>query len=273
MSIDIVSTPRGPVAIEVTGRGPALLLLHANPGDRRDWEAVVPDLARDHRVIAVDWPGHGASPAPAPPSAASAMFYAEVLADLASALDLGGATVVGNSVGGYAAARLALEQPRRVVALVLVSPGGFTSHNPVSRAFCRVQGHPWVRRRVAGAMARWYLRGRTATTAAMIDRAGDRARAEATVQVEAAIWRSSTHPDHDLRRRVGAIAQPTLLVWGRRDPIVRIDRDGRAARSAMPAAAFVALDTGHAPYAEDPAAFLGALRPFLATRRAPRTRA
>ncbi len=251
------------LAHTATGAGRTALLLHANPGDRRDWDAIVPDLARDHRVIAIDWPGHGDSPAPEPPRSASAMMYADAIARFAAAHDLRDAVVIGNSVGGYAAVRLALEHPGRVGALVLVDPGGFTRHGVVSRAFCAIKGREWVTRRIAGRFARRYLRRRTPVTRAMIERADAERQRPAQVAVDAAIWRSFTAPDHDLRARAGAVTAPTLLVWGRHDPVLRIDRDGRAARAAMPAARFVELDTGHAPYAEDPTAFLAAVRDFL----------
>lgn len=48
------------------GEGPPLLLLHANPGDHRDYDAVIPALAARFRVIALDWPGYGASMPPSP---------------------------------------------------------------------------------------------------------------------------------------------------------------------------------------------------------------
>jgi pimeloyl-ACP methyl ester carboxylesterase len=262
--MSITQTSVGPVAWEERGSGPPLLLLSANPGDRRDWDAVIPDLARDHRVIAVDWPGHGESPAPEPPRSASAMMYATVLAELTAALGIEGAIVVGNSVGGYAAVRLALEHPARVARLVLVDPGGFTRHGFGSRAFCAFKGREWVTRRIAGRFARRYLRRRTPWTAAMIARADAERGNPAQVAVDAAIWRSFTDAAHDLRGRAGAIAQPTLLVWGRHDPVLRADRDGREARAAMPSARWVDLDTGHAPFAEDPDAFLAAVREFLA---------
>jgi pimeloyl-ACP methyl ester carboxylesterase len=251
------------LAHTTTGTGRPLLLLHANPGDRRDWDAVVPDLARDHRVIAVDWPGHGDTPAPEPPSSATAMMYADALADFAAALDLRDAVVIGNSVGGYAAVRLALDHPHRVGALVLVDPGGFTPHGWVTRTFCAVKGREWVTRRIAGRFARRYLRRRTDVTRAMIARADAERARPAQVAVDAAIWRSFTHPAHDLRARAAAVTTPTLLVWGRHDPVLRIDRDGAAARAAIPHARFVELDTGHAAYAEDPPAFLAAVRAFL----------
>ncbi len=266
--VDTTLTSSGRVAWQAQGRGRPLLLLSANPGDHRDWDAVVPALARDHRVIAVDWPGHGASPAPQPPGTASAMMYARVLAELAEALALEDAVVCGNSVGGYAAVRLALDVPRRVGALVLVDPGGFTRHNAVSRAFCAVKGREDVTRRVAGWFARGYLRKRTPWTEAMIARADAQRANPAQVAVDAAVWRSFADPEHDLRAQAGAIRQPTLLVWGKLDPVLPILTDGRAARAAMPSAEWVALDTGHAPYAEDPDAFLAAVEPFLARTRA-----
>jgi pimeloyl-ACP methyl ester carboxylesterase len=191
------------------------------------------------------------------------MLYAEALARFAEELDLRDAVLVGNSVGGYAAVRLALEQPHRVGALVLVDPGGFTPHGWFTRSFCAVKGREWVTRRIAGRLARRYLRGRTDVTRAMIARADAERGNPAQVAVDAAVWRSFTDPEHDLRARAAAVTAPTLLVWGRHDPILRLDRDGAAARAAMPRARFVELDTGHAAYAEDPPAFLAAVRAFL----------
>ncbi|NDG83711.1 MAG: alpha/beta fold hydrolase [Proteobacteria bacterium] len=52
----------GEIHYTESGEGPPLLLLHANPGDARDWEAVVPDLSKRFRVIALDWPGYAQYP-------------------------------------------------------------------------------------------------------------------------------------------------------------------------------------------------------------------
>jgi pimeloyl-ACP methyl ester carboxylesterase len=83
------------------------------------------------------------------------------------------------------------------------------------------------------------------------------------VAVDAAVWRSFLDPRIDLRQRASAIKQPVMLVWGRQDPNVPLARDGANARSALPRAPFVTLDTGHAPYAEAPDAFVDAILPFL----------
>src|SRR5437868_3351254 len=113
-----IRTRTGNVAYEIFGNGLPLILLHANPGDHRDYEAVIPALAQDYQVIAVDWPGYGESPAPQPPKSASAMLFADVLEDVISGLGLERVALIGNSVGGFAAARFASTHPEKVEALV-----------------------------------------------------------------------------------------------------------------------------------------------------------
>ena len=151
------------------GQGPVLVLLHANPGDSRDFEAVTPELSRHARVIAMDWPGYGQSTMPAYPEKRGAHFFDEVLREFLMVLGLSQVTLIGNSLGGHAAARLAVTDPDRVRALVLVSPGGFTAHNLMTRAFCRLQGSRFA------LPPRWwaslYLRRRTRTTGDMMQRA------------------------------------------------------------------------------------------------------
>ena len=82
------------------------------------------------------------------------------------------------------------------------------------------------------------------------------------IAIDAALWRSFTDPAHDLRARASAIRVPTLLVWGRHDPVLP-RRRAAAARGALPQARYVEMDTGHVPFAEDPDGFLAAVLPFL----------
>src|SRR5258707_5782016 len=120
----MVETRVGKVAYSDTGEGPVVVLLHATLHDRHDFDAIAPSLSRDHRVIAVDWPGHGESPAPVPNYQPTAASFADVLADVVAALNLQRVALIGNSVGGFAAARLAIADPQLVSRLVLVNSGG-----------------------------------------------------------------------------------------------------------------------------------------------------
>ena len=85
-----VTTHHGEVVVHVCGNGPSVVLLHANPGSSQDFAGVVGPLAQTHRVVAVDWPGYGVSPAPDAASFRGAVTYrdclVEVLDDLATQL-------------------------------------------------------------------------------------------------------------------------------------------------------------------------------------------
>ena len=106
------------------GSGPPLVLLHPGIGDSRIWEPVLPALTASYRVIRYDARGYGRSPAP--------RVTFSLLADLVAVIDwyrLDRVAMVGCSQGGGSALGLALQQPARVSALVLLCPG--------------VPGFPW----------------------------------------------------------------------------------------------------------------------------------
>jgi pimeloyl-ACP methyl ester carboxylesterase len=241
------------------------VLLHANPGDSRDFEAVTPQLARHHRVIALDWPGYGRSAVPQGPKQWDALSFYRVLCEFLDRMRLARAAFVGNSLGGNAAARLAIEAPERVSALVLVSPGGFTPHNLITRGFCRLQGS------FLSLPPRWwaaiYLRRRTEITSAMLARAAGEHSTPACKTLNRAVWRSFARPEHDLRLLADRVVCPALLVFGHDDPAISARKDGREAQRCMPHAQAVTMPCGHAPFAELPEMFLKAAQPFLLALR------
>jgi pimeloyl-ACP methyl ester carboxylesterase len=241
---------------------PVLVLLSANPGDSRDFDAVAPQLAQRFRLLRLDWPGYGSSPAPQPPQSAGASLFLERFAAFMDAMGIGQAHLLGNSVGANVAVRYALRQPQRVRSLVLVSPGGFTDHNIFTRAFCRLQGQVWFKRLLGAGFTRWYLHARNDWTRAMIERAGGEQASPAGRAVNAAVWRSFIEPEHDLRRSAAALRLPALVLSGRHDPVLPPQPDGRNAARAIPGARQVVLDCGHAPFAELPQEFLAQVEPF-----------
>ena len=110
------------------GEGPPVLLIHGY-GDTADgWRRVVPGLLRDHRVVAIDMPPFGRSAVP--PKCKLLDFYDEFFPTLLDELELDQATVIGHSLGGAVALRLAIENPDRVERLGLVAPAGLGSAPP-----------------------------------------------------------------------------------------------------------------------------------------------
>lgn len=119
MTSSVVAVDGGDVwADDSGGDGPPLVMLHPGVGDSRIWEPVLAPLAAKHRVIRYDARGFGQSPAPA--------VRFSLLRDLIAVLDHFGverAALAGCSQGGGSSLGLALAQPERVSALVLLCPG------------------------------------------------------------------------------------------------------------------------------------------------------
>lgn len=105
-----------------SGSGPPLVLLHGDGESAFDWSWTLPDLARTHRVYAPDLPGSGGNAKPA--ADYSPAFLERFAASFLDAAGVGRATVVGSSLGGLVALGLALSEPSRVGALVLVAGSG-----------------------------------------------------------------------------------------------------------------------------------------------------
>jgi len=255
-----LTLPSGTVHYRESGQGTPLLLLHANPGDSRDFDAISPALAERYRTIAIDWPGYGRSATPR--AAVDVGCFDRVLREFLAALALPSALFIGNSVGGNVAARLAVESPGSVLGLVLVAPGGFTPHTVFTRAFCRLQGSRFsVPPRL---FARLYLKHRSATVTEMLGRAAGEHSTEPCLAVNRAVWRSFTDPHTDLREAARSISAPTLLMFGKHDPVIPAVKDGVVAARCIPRATHVVMPSGHAPFAEIPEVFMGEVLPFLA---------
>lgn len=250
----------GGVAVQRAGAGPGTVLLHANGGEHRDFDAIIPALARTRTVYAIDWPGHGDSD---PASNVTACGLADLLPGLLEALGDGPFALVGNSVGGFAALRTAIARPDLVSRLVLVDPGGFTPRTPFMFATCRLFGSERAAPTVMRQLPRLYLRRPGPDVAAVRERAATASRSPSQVRIFAGMWRSFADPDHDGRRGAEELTVPTLLVWGTRDPVLPWLIDGRRAAKALPGAKVVTMPCGHQPYIEMPEDFLKVLEEFL----------
>ena len=118
----MVQTPAGEVATWTAGEGPTtIVLVHGFGDNSAGWVAVATALAQEHRVVVVDLPGHGRSDPDAAPLAFATVY--DGLDGALSSID-GPLVLVGNSLGGWLAAKWTTEHPDRVRALYLVNAGG-----------------------------------------------------------------------------------------------------------------------------------------------------
>ncbi len=257
-----VQTRCGRISLSDQGSGFPLVLLHGALCDHHDFDPVIPALAERYRVIAVDWPWHGESDSPAPPLQAGAGLLADVLEDVVEALGLPAALFVGDSVGGFAAARLAITHPERVAGLVLVNNGGFIPANLITRAFCRLLGTPAITRVLLPGFTRLAVRPRSDHDREIIRRVTSRVRTREGTCTAAALWRSFARDEHDLRPRAAQLRAPTLIVWGTKDLGLPL-WVGRATHAAITGSRLVTLNTGHIAFSSDPERFLSLAGPFI----------
>lgn len=265
-----------PVNVVELGAGPgrpALVFVHGLGGSWQNWLENLLPFAGDHRVVALDLPGFGASPLPREPI--SIPRYARLLDGLFERLGIDAAAVVGNSMGGLIAAETALQHPQRVERLVLVSAAGLTPtdrFNPRAfEAFKRLErglqfasGHAAVR---ATEMSR--RRGlRRAAFSVVADAPELLPCALVAEQIKGAgkpgfMPASEALLTYPIRDRLSDVACPTLVVWGTRDRLVPV-KDASEYEQLIPnARKVVYARTGHVPQLERPARFNTDLRAFL----------
>lgn len=251
------------------GEGPALLLVHGYGGAAWNFAELVPLLAPGRRLLIPDLPGHaGSTPLPATESLS-------VLADLLAALleheGVAQADLVGHSMGGVVALRLAERRPELVRRIVLAASAGIGSATRsaeltigffgivqpgrrIARRIDRVARSERLKRIVFG---RWTV----SDSRALSERA-----------VYSLLQGPAVHTDAlssglalvrgDPRRDLHRVRAPVLCLWGARDNQVPL-RDAREYARRLHAPLRAIADTGHLLIAERPRQCAHAITQFL----------
>ena len=266
-----------PIRYLTAGTGPPLVVLHGAGDNALDWRWVMPTLAATHRVYAPDLVG---SPDSARPAADySSAFFERFISAFVDALDIGQATFVGNSLGGLVALRLALSQPARVNALVLVDSAGlgravnpvFTSVNvpglaeaamPLWRIPAGAYQRAWARALLLftrpGRVPREWLKEQRRL-----------ALSPGYLEAHLTALRSQVSPGGQrevLIDRLPSLKPPTLVVWGARDRVFPKSQAREAVSRLREGSLALIPDCGHMPHLECPDRFLAALDKFIGGR-------
>ena len=253
-SHDVPVTGLGSVEVTVSerGEGSPYLLLHAGGGPLTV-SAFADLLATEPaRVITPTHPGFAGTPRP--DSLNSVRGLAEMYVALIDALELQDVTVVGNSMGGWIAAEMALLDSARISGFVLVDAVGIeVPGNPVVDFFSltprQVAEHSYHDPDKFG------IDPTKLPPAALQAMAGNRA--------TLTVYAGTSMNDPSLAGRLHGVTKPTLVLWGDADRIANADY-GRALAAAIPGARFQLLEkTGHLPQIETPAQLLDAIQEFV----------
>jgi len=261
------------------GSGPPVLLIHGL-ACWQSWFENICFFAREHRVIAMDLPGFGASPLPLEPI--SITGYARILDSLCEQLGVERATVVGNSMGGFVGAELAIRFPDRVERLCLAPAIGLNMEwvraERKKNISSRIENFlffalAWLSIRSDIPVRRQRLRSKLlalivahpellpgALILAVVRGNGKQ------IAVPAALEAMTRYP---IRDRLGEIACPTLIIWGAEDRLVPVQDASEFEWLIPESRKLIYDDTGHMPNLERPERFNADLRVFLDERPPP----
>lgn len=259
---------RALLAVEQTGEGEPLVLLHGIATDRRIWDLVVPRLALSRRVVTVDLPGFGQS-APVGEDFSLDLVARRIARGLAARGISAPFDLVGHSLGGGVALTLAASRPRLVRHLVLVAPAGLRPlPSPVPNLLAAAADAVLAARRSAASLAEvaWGRRLLLAMTAA---NGADLTPTLARQMVAASASALRTGPalatitTIDLRPALAEVRAQVGVIWGEADRTVPI-RALEEIIAVRPDAVIERInETGHVPMVERPDAFIGALERLL----------
>jgi pimeloyl-ACP methyl ester carboxylesterase len=243
----------GQVRIELTeqGAGRPFLLLHGGAGPQSVAGFGEMLAAAGSRVIVPAHPGFGGTARPGYLNSMRGLALAYTA--LLDELDLAGVTVIGNSIGGWIAAEMAIHASPRVSGAVLVDAGGLeVKEHPAADFFSLTTDQ-------VTDLAYYEPEKFRVDFTALPDQAKA---AMAGNQAALRAYTAGGLTDPSLSARLGSVRVPVLVVWGAADRIYPPEH-GEAFAKAMPGARLVVLDkAGHLPQLETPSDLLAAVLDF-----------
>jgi pimeloyl-ACP methyl ester carboxylesterase len=222
------------------GAGDPLIYLHGASG--ASWLPFLQNLTAKYDVIAPEHPGFGESDTPAWLDNIHdlAYFYLDLFAEL----KLDHIHLVGNSLGGYIAAEIAVRNTRRLAQM----DSFLVTDEARLRAFFHdpKRAEPMIARVLDPKIEEMALKNQ-ATVAKLV-------------------WQPRSH-DPGLHKWLHRIDVPTLLIWGDHDRLFPLEH-AQAFQKAISGAKLVVIPKcGHVPQIEKPDDFVAALEDFLAARK------
>ena len=246
--------------------GPAILLLHGFGSSLHTFEPWAEALKADDRVVRLDLPGSGLSP-PDPTGDYTDTRSIELILTLMDQLQIGKATLAGNSIGGRIAWNMAADHPGRVEKLVLISPDGFASPG---FSYGKAADVPAVMKAMRFTLPKSAIRPNLAAsygdpgklTETTVNRYHDLMLAPGGRG--ALLKRMEQTVLTDPATRLPLIKAPVLLLWGKKDRLIPFSNSADYTKLLADSRLVAFKDLGHVPMEEDPAQSLAPLKAFLA---------
>jgi 2-hydroxy-6-oxonona-2,4-dienedioate hydrolase len=242
------------------GSGPVVILVHGLGGDLSNWAPTIGPLSQKYRVIALDQIGFGKSDKPLINYRVGTLV--DFLDGFYKQLGITRASLVGNSLGGWAVAAYTLAHPEKVDRLVLVDAAGFALTEQLDPRI--VNGlNPSTRDAIKQVMSLVFYNSQMFATDAGIDAFFTRRMSAGDGYTIQRFIDSISRGEDALDNQLAAIKQPTLVVWGKEDGLTPLAMGERFKKEIPGSEIFVIQKCGHVPQLEKPAEFNSALLKFL----------
>ena len=249
------------------------MLVHGLGGCAANWVDVAPLLARSLRVLVPELPGHGRSAQLA--AVPNLAVFADRIGALAAREGMAPAAYVGHSLGAVVALRLALRRPEAVSALVLAAAAGISSTTRRAKWGLRILGiigprrlvAPWADSVAESAFLRYLVFGRWgASDPLILSRAAVDGFLEGTRLTTDSVSAARAVVVDDVRKELGELRCPTLVLWGARDNQLPVADAFEFARR-LGAPVRVIGDCGHLLIGERPDLCAHAIETFMDSNR------
>jgi 2-succinyl-6-hydroxy-2,4-cyclohexadiene-1-carboxylate synthase len=259
------------LADEGAGSAPPVVLLHGFTGSKDSWRTLRRELRRRYRVVAIDLPGHGGTPAARDPHADTLWRSAELVVQALDSVAVARFSLIGYSMGGRLALAIAMAHPERVERLLLesASPGLARAEE---RAHRRRADEALARRLEREGLAAFVRSWEGMPLLATLTRLPDAARADLRRQrlacsprgLAACLRALGTGRQPWLGGRLGELSLPVTIVVGDRDDKFRAI--GAWMRARLPAARLETVPAaGHVPHLERSQRFGAIAAQFLSS--------
>lgn len=253
-----------------TGAGSPVVMIHGFASAIENWTPVLPAVARNHRVLALDLKGFGWTDRP--PGDYSPQAQADLVLALMDQRGIKKAAIVAHSWGSSIALALALKAPERVTRIALYDAWVYEEQLPPYFHWARADG-------VGETLFSMFYRERTDERVALAFYDRKYITEEFVEAVEGALDRPGTTAAAlaavrgqryaAFQREYRNVKQPTLLMWGREDLVTTVNFGERLSRDLPSSRLIVYPRCGHFPMIEareasnrDLASFLDQETPF-----------
>lgn len=239
---------------------PVIVMIHGMSSHLQTWEPMIAAMGGDYRYLSMDLPGFGIT-GPNPSGKYGAEVYGEAVIAVMDAAGVDKAIIAGNSMGGWTAWRLGLSHPDRISSLVLIDAWGAPGEDTEkSNLGFRLMQTGFGKAMMPHFTPRFLVKQSTlqsvekdeVVTEEMVDRYHDLLRFPGNRKAGLEAMSTSGNRDTSPWNTIGNLTMPVLILWGRDDQLISVDRTAQYTKK-LPQAELIIYDgVGHLPMEEVP---------------------